>query len=456
MSHQSGARSNSEPHRLLSAVETALDALIAASGPYGGLVPSLLDRADGTMLEPLPDPIPGQRNSDRAPGGSNLMHDEPLLRTMYELSEWGRSAYGAAADRYLDRWVRDCTDTATGLFPWGEHAYWDLTTETVGNGYRIDRPDHDRPTHDHLRAAPQWLLQAIHRRDPAALHNFAGGLRFHWNDPERPEYIRHAYICERDRYPTSDRACDFPRHGGQYIVDWSFAYAAEPHGEYLRQIRKMLDYWWTRRFETDLLPLESRGNNDNPSHGQTVALAASLREAAAMLDGTDCGPDLPATMRERADAYLAAVIDTDHGCATWGSEYGDWPAAYVGLIYTCALRHGGDEALLERAEAIGAAYREQPLPTDETVPAMDAGLALDLIADLADLTGEDRWLTAGTDLADDAIDAYCDRPIPRGATGIDWYESQMGPGFLLHGITHVALRDLLGEACPATADYSPR
>ena len=445
-----------EPESMLTTVEAALDALIAASDPYGGLVPSLIDRTDGTMLETLPDPIPGQRNSDRAYRGCNLMHDEPLLRTMYELSATGRAAYGVAADRYLDRWVLDCTGTATGLFPWGEHAYWHLDAEQVGNSYRNDRPDHDVPTHDHLRAAPPWLLEAIHERDPTALHDFADGLRFHWNDPEKPEYIRHAYICERNRYSISDRACDFPRHGGQYIVDWAFAYVAEPHEEYLRQIRKMLDYWWSRRFESDLLPLESRGHDDAPSHGQTAALGASLREAADILEASASEPALVEQLRTRADAYLAAVLDTDHGCATWGSEYGDWPASYIGLIYTCALSHGADEALLAAAKTIGEQYCEHPLPTDEHVPAMDTGLALDLLADLTAITGEDRWLSAATERGDEAIEAYCDRPIPRGATGIDWYESQMGPGFLLHGIAHVALRARLGPECPASADYSPR
>jgi hypothetical protein len=46
--------------------------------------------------------------------------------------------------------------------------------------------------------------------------------------------------------------------------------------------------------------------------------------------------------------------------------------------------------------------------------------------------------------------------LPRGAAGIDWYESQMGPGFLLHGLVRTALLAEDRDACPLTADYTAR
>ncbi len=441
---------------MLEAVEDALDELIATSHSHDGLVPSLINRDTGEMLETLPEPIPGQRNSDRAHLGTNLVHDEPLLRTLYGLGRSRRPAYTTVADRYLDRWVDMCTDTPTGLFPWGEHAYWRLDEPRIGNSYRIDDPERDQPVHDHLRKTPRWLWEAIHDRDPAAVHRFAEGIRYHWNRPEAPEYIRHAYISERGRYPVGERSCDFPRHGGHYIYDWTFAHTRDPHAEYVRQIRNMLDYWWERRFESDMLPLESRGHNDEPSHKQTTALATSLREAADLLDEHRMEPELAETMRARADTYFEALLETQHDCEIWGSEYGDWPASYIGVMFTCAWRHGGDDELLDRAKRIAQAYLDEPLPDDTPVPAMDAGLAVDLIADLVDITTEDRWSNDGLRLAEDVVTAYLDKPIPRGATGIDRYESQMGPGFVLHGVAHLAMRVRLGSECPLTTDYTPR
>ncbi len=42
---------------------------------------------------------------------------------------------------------------------------------------------------------------------------------------------------------------------------------------------------------------------------------------------------------------------------------------------------------------------------------------------------------------------YMDGDLPRGASGIDWYESQMGPSFLLHGLARIALMVRDGRPC---------
>jgi len=51
---------------------------------------------------------------------------------------------------------------------------------------------------------------------------------------------------------------------------------------------------------------------------------------------------------------------------------------------------------------------------------------------------------------------FDDAPLPRGAAGIDWYESQMGPGFLLHGLARMALLAEDRTHCPLSADYTAR
>ncbi|MHB9108538.1 MAG: hypothetical protein ACYDCO_15890 [Armatimonadota bacterium] len=72
--------------QLLDYVGTALEVLIDCGQPCGGLFPSLIDRERHVMLGDLPPGIPGQRVGDRAHRGSNLIHDEATLKTLYALA----------------------------------------------------------------------------------------------------------------------------------------------------------------------------------------------------------------------------------------------------------------------------------------------------------------------------------------------------------------------------------
>ncbi len=65
-------------------------------------------------------------------------------------------------------------------------------------------------------------------------------------------------------------------------------------------------------------------------------------------------------------------------------------------------------------------------------------------------------LAAVRALAEKLIDVYFDAELPRGAAGIHWYESQMGPSFLLHGLAWIALLAENGEECALAADYTAR
>ena len=80
-----------------------------------------------------------------------------------------RPEYAAAADRYLERFVTHCTDTRSGLFPWGEHALWDLKRDCLGNSRHLRNPDDTGGAiHDHLRQAPLWLWEKIQEFNPFA------------------------------------------------------------------------------------------------------------------------------------------------------------------------------------------------------------------------------------------------------------------------------------------------
>lgn len=468
---------------ILEKISRACDLLIVSGRPHGGLFPSLLDRRTGVPLAALPPAIPGQRNADRAFPGSNLIHDEAALKTLYALAAaLDRPEYATAADAYLRRFATHCTGTATGLFPWGEHSFWHLTEDRIGNSYRVLDPTNgpDSATHDHLRQAPLWLWEKLWQFNPDCVERFAEGLDFHWQEGRKEEYIRHAFIEERT-YPTlHDRACDFPRHGGFYMLDWSFAWMKTRRADFLAQIRAMLDYWWVKRDPRGLLLIESRAPESAArfhginSPGQTMSLAASLLESASLVEVRDAA--LAALMRERALVYIEGFLAAPHDLANgvfalmsrrddntlseampvWGSKYGVWPASYVALTCLCAYRLTRDARLLDWAQAVGRRYLVDYFPDDVAVPAMDSGLGLGLLADLYDITGDNTWIEGALDLGDWLSGVYLDAPLPRGAAGIEWYESQMGPGFLLHGLARTALLALNPEACPLTADYTSR
>lgn len=464
--------------RILNRVCRALERLIEAGEPYGGLFPSMLDPRSGRMLAHAPDPIEGQRIWDRSYEGSNLIHDEPTLLTMKHLgAALRRGHYVSAVDRYLDRFVERCTDTPSGLFPWGEHACWHLLEDRIGNGAAVARPGQSvPPIHDHLRQAPLWLWRALADRDAQCVARFAAGLDWHFKAGEPIEYSRHAFIDASGRQTREGTSCDFPRHSGFYIFDLAAAHQLAPAAGQLEAIRRLLDYWWARREPDGVLPAQTRGTTapSDPAPGQTLSLACSLLESADLLE--DAEPGLAAEMTQRAAAYVAGFHAAPHDLAAgrfvityqrggavktmpvYGSRYGLWPAAYIGLVALATHRRSGDDRLRRWSEAVALSCLSTPLPDGVAVPAMDAGLALGLVADLYDLTGARRWLDDGLALAERLMAAWFgpDADLPGGAAGIDWYESQMGPGFLMHGLARLALLAEGGPGCALPADYTAR
>lgn len=468
---------------MLSKITLAIDTLVGIGERYGGLFPSLIDLKTNQMLMDTPAPIRGQRHGDRSHRGSNLIHDTPLLMTMYGLSSaLGRPDYAGAADRYIQRFATHCTNTVTGLFPWGEHSYWDLVTDSIGNSSRFHDANSTNPSiHDHLRMTLLRIWEKLQEYNPKCVERFAEGLDYHWKEMFHPEYSRHGDIEVKER-PEIHEACsfDFPRHSGFYIFDWAFAYLRTGRQDFRDQIVKMLKYWPPHRFNDGLLPNCSRVTERVAAFykvhacGQTMGLAAGLFDTSKLL--VEQEPGLAAEMYDQAVGYCQGFLNAPHDLGNeifmlgfkpgddaqttlmpvWGSHYGIWPVATVASLCLLAFRCTGNEKLLRWGEAAGQAYLKNPMPDDVPVPANDAGLALGLLADLYELTGEQRWLDGALELSAKLIEAYLDHDLPRGAVGIDWYESQMGPGFLLHGIARTALLAQDRENCVLGPDYTSR
>lgn len=475
------------PEQILNKVQNAAQILIEIGQQHENLLPSLLHPVTHKMLTKLPSAIAGQRDGDRAPLGCNLTHDEPLLQTFYALSEaTGDATYREAADRYLHRFAAHCTNTATGLFPWGEHSFWHLVEDRVGDSHReaggLARPPREA-IHDHLRQTPIWLWQKLQEFNPSCVQRFAAGLSGHWTWDENGsnrEYIRHAFIEHNSHLRQDSHSADFPRHSGFYILDWSFASLYHNSQNTCEQLKMMLDYWWQRREHDNLLRIESRSSAETLSWstqtapGQTLSLAASLLESAALLQTH--APAFATTMRERGLSYIEGFFKAPHDLENrsfvlhwqregeetitrmpiWGSRYGVWPASYVALTALCAYRETEDKRLLDWAVAAGQGYVQEAFPRQIAVPAMDAGLALGLLADLFEITKDKQWLDSGLSLAELLMQHYFQFDLPCGAANIDWYESQMGTGFLMHGLSRLALMARDGRDCVLPANYTAR
>ena len=471
------------PELIITKICNAIDLMIESSISYKGLFPSILHPKTGEMLTEKPPKIPGQRDGDRAHLGSNLIHDEPLLATMNALAETeSKPAYTEAVDRYLEHFAQNCTDTTTGLFPWGEHSFWHLIEERVGCSRN---PAGGAAIHDHLRQVPLWLWQKLRTFNPACIQTFADGLDYHWTEGEGLEYIRHANIDTKAHLVRGGRACDFPRHSGFYILDLVFAWTQDQRPETLQQIQNYTNYWWEKRDARGLLRIESRSPKDDArffemnAPTQTFSLGVSLLESATLI--ASLLPKLADQMQQYGLIYIDGFLAAPHNLETrefislcecktdrivermsvWGSVYGAGTACGAAVLSLGGWQLTQDQRLMEWARAVAHTYLDEKFPVDRVrtegfkIPASDPGLVLELFADLYEITRESVWLEGGLQLAETVLEVYFRETLPYGASGIDWYESQMGPAFLIHGLARVALL-AIHRTCLLAPSYTAR
>ena len=144
----------------------------------------------------------------------------------------------------------------------------------------------------------------------------------------------------------------------------------------------------------------------------------------------------------------------------WGSVYGASTAGGTAVLCMNVWRLTQKPELLKWAQAVGQGYLDEPFPLDQIItegfkiPVADPGLVLALFSDLYQVTDDSSWLEAGLDLATSVCEVYFQEALPLGASGIDWYESQIGPGFLIHGLARLAY--LAEGICPLAPNYTAR
>ncbi len=469
-----------DSQNVMRSVDIVFQVFAKAGYLHDGLFPAVAERQNGNLLMdmPLPPPIPGQRNSDRSPRGCNLSHDIPLLATLDGMGyESGKKAdgYRLMREQYLQTFATKCAPASpTGLLPWGEHSYWNLHLQTIGNSYLLqygERPlDAGIPTHHQLGPLPLRDWQVIHAANPTVLPRFVQGLDWHWDNEERTKFNRHAPITQFIRGYQVKRGerlsgipqngsggSDFPASAGTFIHNYACALALvdNPDSQWKDDLISFSDYWWERRLANGLLPKSSSRDAlawNGMSLGMTRSFANDLIEASEILGDAD--PELSQALKDRGYSFLHAVLDTTQdrlnegryctNCESDGtpSSYSPVWAGNRGASITAKeiipLLKYGDHRAEDIAIEAGRTYQTSFLPRDTIVRAGDMGAVLSLMGELYRITGSDEWLQAALHHATDAMELFFDAPLPRMAHGRSHYEAQQGSSVLVHSLARLA------------------
>ena len=312
-------------------------------------------------------------------GGSNLMWDVLSLRAQYLLSEvTGDDCYAEAADAYLEFFVEHCPSPTTGLFPWGQHAFWKLRSGAAaerladepwrwygaaGGGGAHEFESFTPPWREMWRFSPEVVLQFAQgvydwhiKCDDTYFFNRHGDLYNRRNPAERPPYPP----------PIGVRDMAWERHAGLYMYTFAFAYSKTGEEKYLTWARGLSDlYWNVRDPQTDLtwrsIWMDADGRLiPDPRHTDRGVLT---QQPYWKLKAYRLAPDAEQAqvLRDRALAYLRAYCREQPpatGRRLWDSA--DAQSVH-GQMMSLAYKVSGEDEFRDWLAAwCDAAFRHRP------------------------------------------------------------------------------------------------
>ncbi|MGI5820276.1 MAG: hypothetical protein ACOX9R_19490 [Armatimonadota bacterium] len=409
--------------------------------------------------------IPGQRIGDRPFWGANLSHDRPLLEAMEYVSEYtGDAKYRDAARAYLQFYLQNCTDTPTGLWPWGEHVYWDFYREQHST---------DRLEHESEGVSPFSFWETAWEINPRAVLGEASGLINHIFDLNTFAFNRHADITRvlPDPRPEGMEGLDFQYHGARYLRIWAFAWSKSGDDTYYGWAERMADYWEDCRLEdSGMLPVLSKyawRPSLTPNVGGTLSVGIGMLEAAEYFEGTE----LADRLRRQGTEYVELVAtqqSTPPAEVGFDSGYGgvsilrrqilDRPiTGFVGNANdVLAYRMTGDERYLDAARPVAEAYAAfDEVPEYDHLRAGVFGQLIHMMLDMYEFDPDPRWLEAAEMYGRAGIEGFYANGLFRGATNQWIYDSHLYVSSLVHGLVrlHAVTQQ---EETPAPALYYHR
>ncbi|MCC6143236.1 MAG: hypothetical protein IT368_05470 [Candidatus Hydrogenedentes bacterium] len=291
------------------AVQTCADNILEHGRDHSGPVEtpmfmSIIDVSTNTSPQ-VPLELDGLIRSEgrlhrRNPGGCDLWEDQPLLRTMYRLSETsGDSKYAEASDAYIKSFF-ERSRKENGMLAWGSHIFYDAFKDAPGGDQDGKGP------HEILVLLPEW--ERMWQVAPEALRAEIEGIwEWHLVDRESGLFNRHD-----DKSP----GCDFAFAGGSFIQAFGFLYSKTQDPKYLHWAKTVANrHWNARNMETNLPPdAPSTGDRYDAHHSFTTITGPY---AAALLRTSELTGD--SSFRDMALAYLKAY--EKYG---WDGQAGQW------------------------------------------------------------------------------------------------------------------------------------
>ena len=411
------------------------------------------------------------RRDRRNPAGSNLLHDNTLLRTMFHLSQLsGEGKYQDFAVDYLSYCMDNLVDEK-GLFWWGWHRHYDVFTDSMtghqGNHHEI-----------HAIHCIDW--EQLWKVNPEAVEKEIQAIwQWHVIDKKTGEVNRHA-----DGLP----GCDFAMSSGAMMEAFSFLYMKTLNPLWLERAKLLSAYYWDRRNpDTDLFPERPNAGSDRFDGSSFVTnipglYCHSLLKSYQMTGETAFRDQAAAILR----AYARFGFDEKTG-RFWGAlrldgtpvtgprptdDYAQYEprghldlwepyaagyqyAIYTAQAYAFAYQIFKEAIFLETAERFASWIMQTPPGTPETVQtwyreysesfgqngtyAGKYGRTISFFLHLFILTSQGQYLDEARKMADQAIEKLYHQGLFRGHPAKPYYEAVDGVGYLLYALLELDL-----------------
>ena len=406
--------------------------------------------------------IKGVRKNDRSIGGSNPLGDIGLYHILYALSDiTDNELYESEADKSIAYFFKNCQSPVTGLMAWGEHLYWDLTTEACGYG-KANQDYHE------CGVWPFW--DSSYKLAPEACWKFAMG---EWDhqiaDKETGNFSRHARWSQHGPF----KGFEFPRYAGQMIERWADAYQRSENvnqarrEELLQAIQVVFRRMELNRnlTKSGLLPAGSTAKGD---HNEVVWLKSNLElarcleiaaplfdnEIAAKMNNFALQQDIdfleaPHTLEIESGGF-AVTLHADTGLprsrsmnqpytTSWGSGYGYGPHSRIANL--CFDRHiklisANPELSARYKELMIAASEKYLVSNPDTLQLLKPDVfasVIELMLNSYELTGDRRFIERADYFGQLGITQFLDKdsPLPKATNQHNHYETITGgPKFM--------------------------
>ena len=402
--------------------------------------------------------IDGVREHDRSTTGSNPYHNTELYLLLYALTQHlNEPKYAAEAERALQTFLVVGQSPKTGLLAWGEHAFVDFNSDTVG-GRAIHELD-----------GPWPLMDVFYDANQEATQLFVIGLWEHQvADQETGDFSRHTNWHKHG----PGKGAEFPRYAGQMIEIWAEAYARpanrtwEKRPDMLIAIDRILARMEQNHQTTSghLLAGTDKNHRRISWPGSNLELARCLWKSADMVPAVLAKRmrhialkldqqflSLPHTITPKDGGFIA-TIDIETGkprsrgtnkplSTGWETGYGF--GTHAQLANRCLARyqqlnnkqHRGLKTAYAQLIRHTADYYKSVNPPEGAFlkPEIFANVG-NLLLEAATITGDVSYEKRAYEIADMALQAFIDgsSPLPKASTRHHHYEAITGGPALMY------------------------